>query len=137
MGNRAVITTEPYSDSNVGIYVHWNGGRASVEAFLQAAKELGYRSPDSDRSYGLAGLAGLIWSYLGTDGLSVGIDRCVQLDTDNGDNGVYLIGKDWQIVGRRNNGYEEEVDADKTAQIKAEILAKVKAASEAKAEDEA
>lgn len=135
MGNRAVITTAPYSDSNVGIYIHWNGGRASVEAFLQAAKELGYRSPDSDRSYGIAGLAGLIWSYLGTDGLSVGIDRCGQLDTDNGDNGVYLIGKDWQIVGRRDNGYEEEIDADKTAQIKAEILAKVKAASEAKAED--
>lgn len=134
MGNRAVITTAPYSDSNVGIYVHWNGGRASVEGFLAAAKELGYRTPTSDRSYALAGLAGLIWSFLGTDGLSVGIDRCSQLDTDNGDNGTYLIDGDWEIVGRRNNGYDEEIDAAKTQAIKQQILHKVKAAAEAQPE---
>lgn len=131
MGNRAVITTAPYSDSNVGIYVHWNGGRASVEGFLAAAKELDYRSPEGDRAYGLAGLAGLIWSYLGTDGLSVGIDQCKHLDTDNGDNGVYLIGGDWEIVGRRNSGYGDEVDVGKTEAIKNEILAKVAAAKAA------
>lgn len=28
MGNRAVITT---SDKKMGIYLHWNGGRDSVE----------------------------------------------------------------------------------------------------------
>tara|TARA_R110000868_G_scaffold19939_6_gene85036 strand:- start:1131 stop:1541 length:411 start_codon:yes stop_codon:yes gene_type:complete len=129
MGNRAVITTAPYKASNVGIYVHWNGGRASVEGFLQAAKALEYRSPAHDRSYALAGLAGLIWSYLGTDGLSVGIDRCDHLDT-LGDNGVYLIGDDWQIVDRQNFAYEEEVDPAKTAEITATILAKVKAAAD-------
>ena len=31
MGNRAVITTEK---KDLGIYLHWNGGRDSVEAFL-------------------------------------------------------------------------------------------------------
>lgn len=136
MGNRAVITTAPYSDSNVGIYVHWNGGRASVEGFLAAAKELGYRTPTSDRSYALAGLAGLIWSFLGTDGLSVGIDRCGQLDTDNGDNGTYLIGGDWEIVGRkfRDEWDGEEIDAAKTKAIKEQILLKVKAAAEAQPE---
>ena len=131
MGNRAVITTAPYSDSNVGIYVHWNGGKASIEGFLAAAKELGYRTPEGDRSYALAGLAGLIWSYLGTDGLSVGIDQCRNLDTDNGDNGVYLICGDWEIVGRRNHGYGEEVDPKKTEDIKQTILAKVAAAKAA------
>ena len=30
---------------------------------------------------------------------SVGIDRYDRLDTDNGDNGTYII-KDWQIVGK-------------------------------------
>lgn len=134
MGNRAVITTAPYDADAVGIYVHWNGGRASVEGFLAAAKELGYRSPSSDRAYGLAGLAGLIWSYLGTDGLSVGIDLCSNLDTE-GDNGVYTIGKDWEIVGRLNHGYSEEVDAEKTEAIKNEILAKVAAAKAAKYEE--
>lgn len=133
MGNRAVITTAPYDDNAVGIYVHWNGGRASIEGFLAAAKELEYRSPASDRSYGLAGLAGLIWSFLGTDGLSVGIDQCRNLDIE-GDNGVYLIGGDWEIVGRRNNGYHEEVDPGKTEAIKQTILAKVRAAKDAEAE---
>lgn len=136
MGNRAVITTAPYDDNNVGIYVHWNGGKASVEGFLKAARELGYRSPGSDRSYALAGLAGLVWSFLGTDGLSVGIDLCKRLDTDNGDNGVYLIGPGWEIVGRRNSGYGEEVDQAKTDQIAADIIAKVKAASAATAPQE-
>ena len=32
MGNRAVITTE---NKKIGIYLHWNGGRDSVEAFLK------------------------------------------------------------------------------------------------------
>lgn len=134
MGNRAVITTAPYSGSNVGIYVHWNGGKASIEGFLAAAKELGYRTPEGDRSYGLAGLAGLIWSYLGTDGLSVGIDQCRHLDTE-GDNGVYLIGGDWEIVGRRNHDYGEEVDPKKTESIKQAILAKVAAAKAAEVEE--
>jgi hypothetical protein len=134
MGNRAVITTAPYSDDNVGIYVHWNGGRASVEGFLKAAKELGYRDLAQDRSYALAGLAGLIWSYLGTDGLSVGIDLCKHLDTE-GDNGVYLIGGDWEIVGRRNHGNFEEVNQAKTDAIVKCILVKAKATKDAQIEE--
>ncbi len=31
MGNRATITAAPFDRKNVAIYVHWNGGRASVE----------------------------------------------------------------------------------------------------------
>jgi hypothetical protein len=38
MGNRAVITLKPHEGKSygnqVGIYVHWNGGRDSIEAFL-------------------------------------------------------------------------------------------------------
>lgn len=30
MGNRAVITTE---EKQIGVYLHWNGGRDSVQAF--------------------------------------------------------------------------------------------------------
>ena len=134
MGNRAVITTAPYSDDNVGIYVHWNGGRASVEGFLKAAKGLDYRGPGFDRSYALAGLAGLIWSYLGTDGLSVGIDLCKNLDTE-GDNGVYLIDGDWEIVGRRNYGWDEEVNQSKTDAIAKCVIVKAKAAKDADIEE--
>lgn len=42
------------------------------------------------------------------DGLSIGIDRCCNLDCDNFDNGVYII-EDWNIVGREYYGdYPEQ-----------------------------
>lgn len=94
MGNRAVITTEA---KDLGVYLHWNGGRDSVEAFLLYCKLKGYRCPEND-NYGWARLCQVIGNFF-RDGLSVGIDRYDKLDTDNGDNGVYII-KDWQIIGR-------------------------------------
>tara|TARA_R110000822_G_scaffold44489_2_gene119302 strand:- start:725 stop:1228 length:504 start_codon:yes stop_codon:yes gene_type:complete len=121
MGNRAVITTHPYHPAHVGIYVHWNGGRASVEGFLRACKELKFRSPEID-SYGIARLTQAITAYFGSDGLSVGVDVCSSLDCNNGDNGTYLIGNNWSIVGRKFSG-GEEVDENKTKAI-AEIIVK-------------
>ena len=106
MGNRAVITTAPFSDDNTGIYVHWNGGRASVEGFVLAARELGYRDPTGDDSYGFARLAQIIGMFFGADeGSSVGVGRCRNLDTDNGDNGTWLLGPDWTIVDRKYGTY--------------------------------
>lgn len=37
MGNRAVITTERnlLSNSGLGVYLHWNGVRDSVQGFLE------------------------------------------------------------------------------------------------------
>lgn len=102
MGNRAVITTE---DKQIGIYLHWNGGRDSVEAFLMYCKIKGYRAPDGD-NYGWARLCQVIGNYLG-GGLSIGIDIYNKLDTDNGDNGVYII-RDWDIVGREFSGHEQK-----------------------------
>ena len=136
MGNRATITTAPFHEDKAAIYIHWNGGRDSIEGFLKAAKALDYRGPGFDRSYALAGLAGLIWSYLGTDGLSVGVDLCKHLDTE-GDNGVYLIDGDWEIVGRRNweADWDEEVNQSKTDAIAKCILAKAKAAKDAQIEE--
>jgi hypothetical protein len=135
MGNQAVITTAPYKPGNVGIYVHWNGGRASIEGFLRAAKELGYRPPQTDSSYALAGLAGLIWSYIGTDGTSVGVGLCKDLDCDNGDNGTYLIGGDWEIVGRKFHEGPEEINEAKTAAIAKCLKVKAKAAADAQIEE--
>ena len=94
MGNRAVITTE---DKQIGVYVHWYGGRSSVEAFLLYCKLKGYRAPEND-NYGWARLCQVICNFFGGE-CSVGIDRYDRLDTDNGDNGTYII-KDWQIVGK-------------------------------------
>ena len=109
MGNRAVITTSrskavAYS-GDIGVYLHWNGGRDSVEAFLTYCKLRGFRSPDKD-SYGWARLCQVIGNFFGGD-LSVGIDRCDKLDCDNHDNGVYII-EDWKIVGRQYFPYHPE-----------------------------
>jgi hypothetical protein len=95
MGNRAVITTE---EEKIGVYLHWNGGRDSVEGFLAVCEELGHRQPEKDH-YGWARLCQVIGNYFeGT--ASIGIDTLDKLDCDNGDNGMYII-KDWKIIGRK------------------------------------
>ena len=101
MGNRAVITTEIGWNCpayHLGVYLHWNGGRDSVQAFLTYCKLKGYRTPESD-CYGWARLCQVIGNYFGGK-CSVGIDVVSALYTDNWDNGVYII-KDWEIIGRQ------------------------------------
>lgn len=99
MGNRAVITTESnFNNNGVGVYLHWNGGRDSVEAFLTYCKMKGYRPPDQD-NYGWARLCQVIGNFFGGT-TSVGIDTVNSLDCDNFDNGVYII-EGWNIVDRK------------------------------------
>ena len=101
MGNRAVITTrDNYKNNGVGVYLHWNGGRDSVEAFLATCKAKGYRPPERD-CYGWAYLCREIANFF-DDGLSVGIDTLNRLDCDNGDNGTYII-ENWEIVEQKYN----------------------------------
>ena len=62
MGNRAIITTkEGYQNNGAGIYLHWNGGRDSVEGFLLYAKLQGCRGGD----YGLARMTQYIGNWFG------------------------------------------------------------------------
>lgn len=110
MGNRAVITTKKnWENDGVGIYLHWNGGRDSVEAFLKYCELKGYRSP-SDDCYGWARLCQVIGNFFGGN-TSIGIDTLWHLDCNNFDNGVYII-DGWEIVDRRyfdgqeQNGYD-------------------------------
>ena len=103
MGNRAVITTE---DKRIGIYLHWNGGRDSVEAFLKYCELRGFRCPEDD-DYGWARMCQVIANYFGGD-LSIGIDRFEDIKhSADWDNGVYVI-KKWQIVGREYFEYKEQ-----------------------------
>ena len=98
MGNRAVITTvKGWENNGIGIYLHWNGGRDSVEAFLKYCELREFR----DEDYGMARLTQVIANFLG-GGLSIGVDTIDHLDTDNGDNGVYIIDdREWKIVDRK------------------------------------
>lgn len=99
MGNRAVITTENnFNNNGVGVYLHWNGGRDSVEAFLAYCKMKGYRPPDQD-NYGWARLCQVIGNFFGGT-TSIGIDTVNSLDCDNFDNGVYII-EGWNIIDRK------------------------------------
>lgn len=108
MGNRAVITASTNRTSGVGIYLHWNGGPESVLAFIHAARERGFRDPASDDSYAMARLCGLIHEFFGVnESTSLGIGCLNQLDTNNWDNGTYVIGKGWEIVERWGDGSDQ------------------------------
>ena len=96
MGNRAVITTRK---RDLGVYLHWNGGRDSVEAFLAYCELRGFRSPDAD-PYGWTRLCQVISNFMGAGGLSVGVSRYEgDARMDPGDNGIYVI-EGWRIVER-------------------------------------
>lgn len=120
MGNRAVITaSKAYSvkdSADIGVYLHWNGGRDSVEGFLLYCKLKGYRAPDYD-NYGWARLCQVIGNFFGGE-LSIGIDKCSSLDCENGDNGTYII-KGWDIVDRKYHEYEEQRNYDLLDFVKA------------------
>ena len=105
MGNRAIIKTK---SGRIGMYLHWNGGRDSVEAFLEYCKLRGFRPPEVD-GYGWARLAQVVGNYFG-GGLSVGIvETTGDHDGEWCDNGAYVI-ENWEIVGREDfDGPEQKV----------------------------
>lgn len=108
MGNRAVITTK---DKEIAVYLHWNGGRDSVEAFLKYCEICDFRPPEKD-NYGWARLCQVISNFFGVGGLSIGIDTYGHLEgSADGDNGVYII-ENWQIVGREKMEYPEQREYD-------------------------
>lgn len=116
MGNRAVITTKANMDNNgVGVYLHWNGGRDSVRAFLKYCELKGYRAPSED-NYGWARLCQVIGNFFGGS-TSLGIDTVNHLDCNNWDNGVYLI-EGWEIVGRMYFEGEEQDEYDLIGMLK-------------------
>jgi len=94
MGNRAVITTK---DKELAIYVHWNGGRDSIQGFLTYCKLKEHRPPEQD-SYGWARLTQVIANFFGGS-LCIGVQTYASSHKDNYDNGVYII-ENWEIVGR-------------------------------------
>ena len=112
MGNRAVITTR---SKDIGVYLHWNGGRDSVKAFLKYCKLKGYRPPELD-CYGWARLCQVIGNFFGGE-LSIGIDKYDKLDKDNGDNGVYVI-ENWNIVDRLFISWPEQHEYDLIGMLK-------------------
>lgn len=134
MSNRAVITIGKAGDTpealknKPAIYLHWNGGIESVAAFLAASKHLGIRSPGSDSAYFMGRFTQVIGNFFGGS-LSLGIGTVASLDSDNGDNGLYVVGGDFEIVARHYAPGEglalpAEYSQDKHAEFVAAIVDK-------------
>ncbi len=95
MGDRAVISNK---SKKMGVYLHWYGYREFVESVLAYCDVKKYRSPDVDDEYGWARLCQVAGNTIGGN-LSIGVGIFNRMDTDNWDNGTYVI-KDWDIVDR-------------------------------------
>lgn len=114
MGNRAVLVWKDenghYDDSFMGVYLHWNGGRDSIEAFLAYCEMKDLKSPTEDASIGIENfvtvVAGFFSSYK-----SISVDRLSELDQNNYDNGVYVC-DGWKIVDRKYFDGEEQKEHD-------------------------
>ena len=119
MGNRAVIT-EGTGDSTPCIYLHWHGGRASVEAFLAVARQLQKAAPDAfkTRVERRDILHAICQDFIGSSAYAL---TYIEAYADNGDNGTYLINSKFEITGRKYFNYSEEVDPEKTAAIIGEL----------------
>ena len=138
MGNRAIIVPE---GEGIGVYLHWNGGRDSVEAFLAYCKLKGYRpfGGKGRDSYGVARFTQVVCNFFG-GGLSVGVqpmhrnEKALKEDAEWLDNGIYIVGGEsgWDIVRRIPEDMHEQREYDLTdmleaideAQPKAEQLGK-------------
>lgn len=109
MGNRAIITTqEQWENNGYGIYLHWNGGYDSINAFTTYARYKGIRD---DSSYMLARLSQIIGNWFGGT-LSVGITNVNNKWEYADDNGVYIIGDNCKIVDRKLYDGDEQDSYD-------------------------
>lgn len=106
MGNRAVVKFKEVP--GVGVYLHWHGGRDSIEAFCEYCKRREFREDD----YGVARFVQVVANFFG-GALSVGVAPPEALDEDNWDNGSYTISlMDWKIKKREFFKGEEQKEYD-------------------------
>ncbi len=130
MGNRAVITFSQHKTAPC-IYLHWNGGRASVEAFIKSAKHLGLHVCKSE--YEEHKVMDLLAEMIATHffetkvGMTVYREQYGRADTNNSDNGVYVLDSGLNIRKRLMNGSQEEVDYKKTEAIFENIVSRAPA----------
>ena len=126
MGNRAVITFSTANNAPA-ISLHWNGGRASVEGFLTAARQLGLRHARSPQAQtaALDQLAEMLARFYFRCNVGMTVYRLhfAGSDRDNGDNGTYVLGQDLTILARLHHNRGEEINREKTAAIIEQITA--------------
>ncbi len=111
MGNRAII--KPIN-SNIGVYLHYNGGIGSVTGFLKYCEMRGFRSFGGDRAdgYGLARFCQVVGNFFGGT-LCLGICETGdnEKDAKGIDNGIYVV-DGWAVV--KNIGHPGKDSYDLT-----------------------
>jgi len=126
MGNRAVLSFDT-ADNAPAIYLHWNGGRASVQGFIDAARALGLRHAQTAaaQAEALDKLAELLARHYFRCNVGMTVYRLhyAGTDRDNGDNGTYLLGRDLTIIERLYKSRPDEINPAKTAAIAERITA--------------
>ena len=113
MGNRAVIVSHDTNKENakekIGIYIHWYGSKNHIETFLKEAKKRGIRTVDDDPQYFWARFiqtaTDLVTIWDSNYELGVGVGIVSQLSTYNGNNGVYYIDSNFEII-KQTDGIE-------------------------------
>jgi hypothetical protein len=81
MGNRAVITFDGKGKDTPALYVHWNGGRDSIEGFALATKIL-MATRGADKHYAMARFAQVVGTFF--DGnLSYGMGQLKNFGTED------------------------------------------------------
>ena len=128
MGNRAVVSfsTNPTAPS---LYLHWNGGRASIEGFLAGCLDAGYQAT-GDQKQDMDQIERCLRPFFARNGECMSIYRqpVGRADTDNGDNGWdFLDRARLAITGRLHKREAEEINGDKTDNIR-EYIARINSA---------
>ncbi len=107
MGNRAIVVFEngkgEKKEHGPATYLHWNGGAASVYAFLQEMENRNIRK--NDTAYESARFTHIVGDYFDSEkitSLSLGIMNYngKPSEIDPGDNGVYIVNRSTGRVKR-------------------------------------
>ena len=101
MGNRAVITFDSVDSNAIAVYVHWNGGRDSIEGFLKVTRIL-MGGHNFDELYATGRFIQVVGAYF-PGALSFGVGQYKSMENWDSDNGVYIVdSKTMTIKGRRH-----------------------------------
>ena len=105
MSNSGIVAAK---GSNVGVYLHWNGGRDSVEGFLKYCEMKGYCNFNDRSGYGISRFMQVAGNFLGgTSSLGMEFNITKGKSLTSTDNGIYLV-DGWKIVKRYDEPSREQ-----------------------------
>ena len=120
MGNRALITLSTQRAAPA-LYLHWNGGRASVLGFLKAARQLEITADNDEELMQQLGRM-IARRFFGVELDALHVYSCAYGEGMSSDNGVYLINRELEIIDRLQAPPVDEINPEKTRLICEAVL---------------